>query len=317
MATPRRQRGSRSFGLAPGASTRALQRVFSDIDYAAGELPELVNSGDIHVRPDKCFAVDGAETIQTTFRLSGLDEILYVREQTVLTPELVVTVPFAFVPYTIELQVLDAGGAVIAGTEEEAIVTLGGDVHFDPSCGASGGITFPGDLGVMESNDAYVVELPVGFAANPTTEPLSLGVLIFAREADDIRVCDEEYQQSGAHYLRVFVAAVGELKPGVYPLETWTEGDIDIALASAVPDTFFAQFGEGFAACSEPGPNCECPHASPHGFTDGELVLSEVSGAFVGHVTMGTLQGDFSIPSCPKTLEQHLAIVHDELACVP
>jgi subtilisin family serine protease len=312
------------FGDREVTDLEVMQRVFSDVDYAAADLPDLVLSGDIHVMADKCFAVEGAARVQTTFGLSGLDEILYLREQTSEDPELVVTVPAEVVPYTVELSVLDADGTVIAGANEEVTVTLCGDVYFEPDCGAtSGGVTMPNDLGVMEANDGYLVELPVGFEANPTSEPLSLAVLLFASDADDIRVCSDQLQRSGTLLLRVLVAADGELEPGVYPLEAWTEDrEQDVTLVPAVPGTSFVQVVEVFSDCSETesGTSCECPSSTLGFFPSGELLLREVSGALVGEISMGegeVWQGSFQIPVCQRTLEQHLTVARNQLDCVP
>lgn len=228
-----------------------------------------------------------------------------------------------------------AQGGSTGGTDQAAggtgdsggVNTAGEDGAGGAPAARSGGITVLDGAEFMDAMDGYHLELPSDAAANPGSEPLPLGVLLFAagNKTDAIRACGEERQRSGANLIKVFVAADGQLEPGTYPHQRWTEDfQGDLGAAQAVPGTFFAVLTMSVPGCSgsEPEPVCDCDLITTAvSFAGGELTLSEVNGTFVGQITLDTgaqiWPGTFSLPSCSKTVDEHLAIANGTLNCIP
>jgi hypothetical protein len=224
----------------------------------------------------------------------------------------------------------DSGGVSMggaAGTAGEDGATGEGGHGASGAPVRSGGVTILNGAEFMRAMDAYQLELPSASAANPGSGPLPLGVLLFASDSktDAIQACGEERQRSGAALMKVFVAADGQLEPGTYPHQRWTEElKGDLGAAAAVPGTFFAVATSSLAGCTggNAEPVCECDLVTgATSFVGGELTLSEVDGAFVGQITLDagsqTWSGSFSLPSCSKTVDQHLAIANGTLNCIP
>jgi hypothetical protein len=169
-------------------------------------------------------------------------------------------------------------------------------------------------LPALQANDGYVVELPVGNAENPGDVPLRIARVLYTVLPDALEICAEPRLRREVGYVSVNIAAEGELVAGTYPYADWTTG--------IKPGTAFVLITT--SNCPDEMA-CECtlmdrPDGLP--YADGELVLTGVEGLLTGTFTftnpsVPSTTGDFTVPACAKTPEEHAAIRAGSLECVP
>jgi hypothetical protein len=183
----------------------------------------------------------------------------------------------------------------------------------------------------LQINDGYVVALPVGNPENPGDTPLTLARVLYSGFPNGVEVCSRQRILRDAGYVSVSVAAEGDLVPGTYPYANWATG--------IQPGTAFVVLTRSTCETSEDDITvCSCtltdimadPEDMDGGFQgeglpfkEGALVLTEVEGLLKGTFTFTPVSttappttGDFTVPVCPKTPEEHAAIRAGMLECV-
>lgn len=110
-----------------------LQRVFSDPDYDASDLPNLVHSGDVTISPAGCFDPSAPEILANGYVVASTATLVgnptptrQIRHTSPQATE-VITLPLG--QYQIALEVRDpSSGDVLASETRDVTVALGGDV---------------------------------------------------------------------------------------------------------------------------------------------------------------------------------------------
>jgi hypothetical protein len=126
-----------------------LQERFQDPDYQAAQLPSLINSGDLAIRPLNCLMIAGVAMVRSTVTSNGQVAVQETRIHTLADTTRVYTVAVAAAAYTARVEALNASGTVLGGAEEDFTVTLGSDAEWDPVClGVSLSASFPGTVSV-------------------------------------------------------------------------------------------------------------------------------------------------------------------------
>ena len=146
-----------------------LQSRFDDSHYNAADLPELIDSGDIHVHGSTCLEqpdpdVGEVATIRSSISVSGEALLLDIRTHDLSAPYHIYTVPEGEA-YVVRADALDSEGRSVASAVETFTVTLGGDTYWDVECTAE-----PSG----ESPDATITNPP-----------------------EDVECCDLDYQYDG------------------------------------------------------------------------------------------------------------------------
>jgi hypothetical protein len=129
----------------PGALANAalsdlqvIQQLFSDPDYPAADLPGLIDSGDLEVNPARCLALSGVASVRSSIRVKGTPANTPSqppRTHTTASPVRVYTAAVDPAGYTARVEALDGAGTVLGFAEQDFSLALGGDEHFDPTCG--------------------------------------------------------------------------------------------------------------------------------------------------------------------------------------
>lgn len=124
------------FGATPVTDLQVLQRYFHDPDYAASDLPGLVDSGDLSVEAGACLLKPGVVRVRSLRTISGSNSVLEQREHDLASPTEVYTLPVDFKRYKITVEALDASDVVLGVDTVAVVMQLGRDIHFGPACDA-------------------------------------------------------------------------------------------------------------------------------------------------------------------------------------
>lgn len=113
---------------------QVLSHFFSDPDYDAADLPNLLESGDIHIDPSSCS--EGAVSVTTVVEVDGIGE---VRRVTHATPSAVAVATVVGLgtstPYNVTVFGVDGSGReVFRESDQGIVVERGSDHRFRPSC---------------------------------------------------------------------------------------------------------------------------------------------------------------------------------------
>jgi len=122
--------------LSPRGSLTDLEVLaarFSDPVYQAGELENLVVSGDVHARTLNCVPFAGERIRMRVAGAGFIKERIFAAGET----RAVLTAPVtgASTEYTVQLAVLNASGVALTAGDTTIAVTPGGDVAVEPRCG--------------------------------------------------------------------------------------------------------------------------------------------------------------------------------------
>ena len=111
-----------------------LQSEFSDPNYVAGDLPGLLDSGDLEVWPRACLDRSDVATVESTVRAG--DSEIATRTHAPTSPRQVYTlaVPAPGPTYTATIRALDASGEPVFTSERVVAVEPGSDAFWDPRC---------------------------------------------------------------------------------------------------------------------------------------------------------------------------------------
>ncbi|MEA2678011.1 MAG: hypothetical protein QOJ81_2152 [Chloroflexota bacterium] len=148
---------------------QVLQFLFDDPDYVATDLPDLIQSTDIHVNPSACMGAPGA--VETWTKIYDETTGVWVDDRyTHDSPwNHVFTLPITPDGYRVRVEALDQRGTVVAFAQRTFRAELASDSWYTPTC--SGGITLtPKQLNVVlntgESVTPSVVLASEGLAAD-------------------------------------------------------------------------------------------------------------------------------------------------------
>jgi hypothetical protein len=186
---------------ASATDLEVLQSLFQDDHYSATQLPDLINSADIHVDPSACVAAAGVTWIRTTILDAATESWVDDSNSTVSTE---FTVPASSTGYLVQVETRNSDGNVVAVAQKKVDAKLGGDAWYSPTCGT---IT----LTPRQVN----VEMIVG---ETTTETVTL-------KSDGLAV-NWEFTNSVAH-----------VEPSITGGTLDADGDTDIDLTITCPDT--------------------------------------------------------------------------------
>jgi subtilisin family serine protease len=143
-----------------------LQTRFADPDYAASDLPGLLDSGDLSIDLTGCEAIPGAALTRSSLRVPGTSAAIANRTRSVGGGELVYTAP-ASAAYTALVEAYDAQGTLLGSAEKDVTLALGGDEYWTPSCvGLDVSVTFPATVDLTPASFDVLVQL-----RDPATAP--------------------------------------------------------------------------------------------------------------------------------------------------
>jgi len=117
---------------------QVLQSRFDDPEYAAADLPGLIDSGDLEVNPVRCLALSGVTSVRSSIRVKGAPATTPSqppRTHTSATPARIYTTLVDPAGYTARVEARDGAGTVLGTAEQDFSVALGSDEHWDPTCG--------------------------------------------------------------------------------------------------------------------------------------------------------------------------------------
>jgi hypothetical protein len=170
----------------------------------------------------------------------------------------------------------------------------------------------------LVATDGYVVDFPPGTPGNPVDGTVRLGRVYYGVAPDAFLVCTKEQFFGGVGFMSLLIADVDELAPGTYFYSDWD------AAGGVQPGTFMLSLSTQQACIpTDLGPVCECAVSDiANVFTTGELVLASGEGLLDGTFSVvvpgyGTSSGSFSVPFCPKSLDDHARIHDERIDCVP
>ena len=107
-----------------------------------------MDSGDVEIDPQFCFAVTGVDHVVTSITETGSQDVLQTRTHTADEPRHVVTLPVSAVGYTARLEAFDSAGDLVAIAGQDFNIELGGDARVDSvGCGPlKFNVIFPGQV---------------------------------------------------------------------------------------------------------------------------------------------------------------------------
>lgn len=110
-----------------------LQSEFSDPNYDVGDLPGLLDSGDLEIWPRTCLDRSGVASVESTVRVG--DTVIDTRTHAPL-PRQVYTLDTGEPgpTYTATVRALDASGEPVFTTDRIVVVEPGSDAFWDPLC---------------------------------------------------------------------------------------------------------------------------------------------------------------------------------------
>jgi hypothetical protein len=119
-----------------------LQRLFSDPNYSASQLPGLINSGDLEIWPSDCLARPGVVSVTSSIRVTGTTTPIQSRTHTLTGgPRQVYTAPVHASGYTARIEGKDAAGATLFSAERTFPMTLGSDALWRADCSVAPSFT--------------------------------------------------------------------------------------------------------------------------------------------------------------------------------
>jgi subtilisin family serine protease len=177
-----------SFSGALLTDLQIFQSLFEDLLYGVHELPDLLDSGDVHVRPLRCLAAIGATQVRGAI-YRGDDETAH-RVFTV-TPDMpyqVLTEASIGESYRVQLEVRDADGEALGGFIDRFAFTPGSDQPYDPDCfRLELELVFPEQVAAGSTEPLLISALRVDAVTGDTVAAAGadINVSVIGGEADD------------------------------------------------------------------------------------------------------------------------------------
>ena len=145
-----------------------LQRLFSDPNYSASQLPGLINSGDLEIWPSDCLARPGVVSVTSSIRVTGTTTPIQSRTHTLTGgPRQVFTAPVHDSGYTARVEGKDAAGATLFSAERTFPMTLGSDALWRADCSVAPSFTITS----VELAPASPAKLPFSPEGAPCPSP--------------------------------------------------------------------------------------------------------------------------------------------------
>jgi hypothetical protein len=115
---------------------QVLQMLFNDPDYRASDLPDLIESADIHVNPSACMGVPGAYETETEIYEAATGASVDGRTTSDSPWSHIYTLPVVAGGYRVHVQVINSNGDKVGFAQRTFPAQLGSDSWFAPTCGA-------------------------------------------------------------------------------------------------------------------------------------------------------------------------------------
>jgi subtilisin family serine protease len=203
-----------------------LQTEFSDPNYAAGDLPGLLDSGDLEIWPRTCLDRSDVASVESSVRVG--DSVIDTRTHTSgSTPRQVYTlaVPTPGPTYTATVRALDGSGEPLFTTDRIVVVEPGSDAFWDPACSEETPEPPDGEHGESWGDPHLVTFDGLGYHFQGVGE-----FVLVESDADDltIQVRQEPWGSSRRVSVNTAVATeIGGQRVAVYANETtplWIDG---------------------------------------------------------------------------------------------
>jgi subtilisin family serine protease len=202
-----------------------LQSRFSDPNYGAGDLPDLLDSGDLEIWPRACLDRTAVATVESSVRVG--DTLVETRTHAPTSPRQVYTLAIGEPgpTYTATVRALDASGEPVFETDRVVVVEPGSDAFWDPSCSAETPEPPDGERGESWGDPHFVTFDGLGYHFQ------GVGEFVFVEsDADDLTIQVRQQPWGSSRRVSVNTAVateVGGQRAAIYANEAtplWIDG---------------------------------------------------------------------------------------------
>jgi len=112
-----------------------LMVAFDDPDYSIDDLPDLLESGDVHVDAESCLDDDEVVRVESKVTDVGSEAAIEERVHDSEHPRRIYTLPARSEAYTVRVSAFDDEDMELQAFEQDVTVELGSDERYAPTCG--------------------------------------------------------------------------------------------------------------------------------------------------------------------------------------